>query len=163
MKRSFAAAFKGLAACVRTERNFRFHMAAAFYVLVAAAVTEATGTEWLAILACIGAVTAAELFNSAVEKLCDALHPGRDAEIGRVKDMAAGAVLMLAAASAVIGGIIFFNEDKLTKFFAFTSAHIALTVLIVATLPLNALFVFRRYENDKKDRHDHNRRTSERR
>jgi diacylglycerol kinase (ATP) len=163
MKKSFTAAFRGVAACVRTERNFRCHLALSFYVVVSAAVTEATRAEWIAVLVCIGAVTGAELFNTAAEKLCDTLHPDRCEGIGRVKDMAAGGVLMLALASAVIGGLIFFNEEKLTKFFAFTSSHVVLTVLILATLPLNIFLVFRRYGNDKKNRHDHDRRASERR
>ena len=163
MKKSFAAAFKGVASCVRTERNFRFHLAVAFYVLVAAAVTKATETEWLLILVCIGAVTGAELFNTATEKLCDAVHPERSAGIGLVKDMAAGGVLMFAVSSAVIGGLIFFNADKLTKAAAFAVSHPALAVLILATVPLILYLVFRRYENDKKDRHDHDSRASERR
>jgi hypothetical protein len=75
----------------------------------------------------------------------------------------AGAVLMFAASSAVIGGIIFFNADKITKIAAFATTHVVLAVLTIATLPLNAYFVFRRYENDKKDSYDHDRRASERR
>lgn len=161
--KSFANAFRGIAACIRTERNFRIHLAVAFYVLIAAAITEATETEWLLILVCIGAVTSAELLNTAIEKLCDTLHPGRSDGIGRTKDMTAGGVLMLAFVSAVIGGIIFFNEDKLTKFFAFTAAHVVLTILIAATLPITMFLVFRRYKNDKKNSHDHDRRTSQRR
>ena len=163
MKKSFAAAFKGIFSCVRTERNFRFHLLVAFYVLLCAAITEATVTEWQLLLVCIGAVTSAELFNTALEALCDTVHPDRSSGIRLVKDMAAGGVLILALLSSVIGGLIFFNEDKVSKLFAFTFSHVTLTLLIIATLPLGVFLVFRRYGNDKKDRHDHNRRTSERR
>jgi diacylglycerol kinase len=163
MKSSFANAFRGIAACLKAERNFRFHLAVAFYVLVAAAVTEATGTEWLFILGCIGAVTGAELFNTSIETLCDTLHPDKSYGIARVKDMAAGGVLMCAAASAVIGGIIFFNAEKVSSLAKFASAHVALAVLILATVPAAVFLVFRRYENDQKNSYDYNRRTSQRR
>ena len=163
MKSSFVYAFKGIGACARTERNFRFHLAVALYVLIAAAVTGATETEWLLILACIGAVTGAELLNTAIEKLCDTVHPGKNSGIARVKDMTAGGVLMLAAASAVVGGIIFFNGEKISKMADFAASHTILFVLILATVPVALYLIFRRYGNDQKNSNDHNRRTSERR
>ncbi|SHH92595.1 Diacylglycerol kinase [Sporobacter termitidis DSM 10068] len=163
MKKSFAYAFKGVRTCLKEERNFRFHLAFAGYVVIAGAVTGLTGTEWILVFVCIGAVTGAELFNTAVEKLCDTLHPGRSDGIGRVKDMTAGGVLMAALASAVIGAIIFFNADKMSKLAAFAVLHPILTVLIFATLPPAAFLVFRSYRNDKKNRHDHDRRATERR
>jgi diacylglycerol kinase (ATP) len=36
---------------------------------------------------------AVELLNTAIEKLCDKLHPGRDPTIGYVKDLGSAAVL----------------------------------------------------------------------
>lgn len=163
MKKSFAFAFKGVASCVMTERNFRFHLAVAFYVIIAGAVAGLTETEWILVAVCIGAVTGSEMLNTAIEKLCDTLHPGKNNGIGLVKDITAGAVLMFALASAVIGGIIFFNADKLSKLAAFALAHIPLSVLILASVPLNTYLVFRRYGNDKKNRHDYNRRSAQRR
>ena len=41
-------------------------------------------------------VLAAELFNTALEQLCDHLHPEKHANIKVVKDVAAGAVLILS-------------------------------------------------------------------
>jgi len=49
----------------------------------------------------------AEIFNSAIEKLVDIVHPEQNKKAGLIKDMAAGAVLVLAFAAAVIGFIIF--------------------------------------------------------
>lgn len=56
---------------------------------------------------CIGVVIAAELFNTAIERLVDLVSPGRHPLAGQVKDIAAGAVLVCAAAAAIIGLIIF--------------------------------------------------------
>lgn len=163
MRRSFLFAFRGVLACVRTERNFRIHLAASFYVLLASALAGLTANEWALVLICIGAVTGAELFNTALEKLCDTLHPGWSTGIGMVKDFTAAAVLMSAMTSAVIGGIIFFNNEKLTRVVSFVKDHVVLSILIVISLPLAVFLVFRRYGNDNKISHDHDSRTSERR
>jgi undecaprenol kinase len=163
MKNSFACAFKGLLFCLKRERNFRFHFAAAFYVLLAAVVTRLNAAEWMAILLCIAAVIGAELLNTAVEELCNTLHPGRSDGIGRVKDMTAGAVLLFALASAAVGGIIFFNEEKIMRTVTFVNGHIILSILILITVPLMALFVFRRNSHDHKISNDHHRGTAERR
>ncbi len=163
MKKSFDFAFKGLVSCVRTERNFRIHLVAAFYVVVFSAVMQLTRTEWISVLLCIGAVLGAEIFNTSIEKLCDALHPDRSAIIGLVKDMTAGGVLMFAAASAVIGGIIFIDGDKWLRALAFTQEKPALAVLTAATVPFAVFFIFRRNKNDNKNSNDNNSRASERR
>ena len=163
MKKSFAFAMKGVLSCMKTERNFRIHLAFTFYVLIGAAVTRLNETEWILVLVCIGAVTGAEIFNTAIEKLCDTLHPDRSSGIGLVKDMTAGGVLMFAMSSAAIGGIIFFNADKLSKMAAFAASHVVLAILIIASLPPAVFLVFRRYGNDKKNHSDHNRRATERR
>jgi undecaprenol kinase len=133
------------------------------YVLLAALITRLSGTEWALVLLCIGAVTGAELLNTAVEKLCDRLHPGQDRQIGLVKDMAAGAVLMFAIVSAAVGSVIFFQNDKITRALDFARAHPVLAVLVAATLPLAGYLVFRRYGNDKKNSYDNDRGASKRR
>jgi diacylglycerol kinase len=63
--------------------------------------------EWLAVLLCMGLVLGLEMVNSALEKLADRLHPERHPEIGKVKDMAAGAVLWAAVISAAIALLVF--------------------------------------------------------
>ena len=50
---------------------------------------------------------ATEAINTAVERLCDHPHPDRHAEIGKVKDLAAGATLVVAIGAAIVGIIIF--------------------------------------------------------
>jgi diacylglycerol kinase len=163
MRRSFAYAFKGVLTCAITERNFRIHLAVAFYVLIASIAARLSETEWALVLICIGAVMGAELFNTAIEKLCDTLHPGRNRAIGMVKDASAGAVLMFALMSAAVGGIIFFNTEKITRLVSYVKDHIVISILIAVSLPLAVYLVFRRYGNDNKISHDNDSRTSERR
>ena len=63
--------------------------------------------EWSAVVLCIGAVLAAEGINSAIEALCDRVSPDYDEAIKHAKDLAVGAVLILATMSVVVGLLIF--------------------------------------------------------
>ena len=105
--RSFGYAWKGIQSCVGKEQNLSFHLIAAMAVIIAGIVLGITRTEWIMVVMCIGTVIAAELFNTAIEKLVDLMSPERHPVAGQVKDIAAGAVLICAVAAAIIGLIIF--------------------------------------------------------
>ena len=49
----------------------------------------------------------AELFNTALEILCDRVTSAHDEQIRRVKDAAAGAVLVAAIMSVIVAVIVF--------------------------------------------------------
>jgi diacylglycerol kinase (ATP) len=104
---SFKYAFKGIGLVASSQVNFRIHLAAAASVLVLGFWLGISAGEWLAVLLCFAAVMSAEAFNSAIEGLVDFVSPGHHDKAGAVKDMAAGAVLISALVSAVIGCIIF--------------------------------------------------------
>ncbi len=105
--KSFEYAFNGLKLCFASEINFKIHLLSAILVLLLGVVFRISNTEWLTIIFCIAFVTATEMINTAIEKLCDLVqkdfHPG----IKKVKDIAAGAVLLTAVCSLFIAGIIF--------------------------------------------------------
>lgn len=63
--------------------------------------------EWCAIVAAIGLVWAAEGLNSALEAAVDLASPEMHPLAGQAKDIAAGAVLLAATASLVIGILVF--------------------------------------------------------
>ena len=65
------------------------------------------GTEWIAIVFAIAMVLAAEAVNSSIEALADLVSPSYNEAIKRTKDLAAGAVLILAIGAAIVGLIIF--------------------------------------------------------
>ena len=106
--RSFGYAWQGIRSCVGKEQNLSFHLITSVVVIAAGFFFGITRMEWLIIVLCIGVVIAAELFNTAIEKLVDLVSPGRHPIAGQVKDIAAGAVLVCAVAAATIGVIIFF-------------------------------------------------------
>lgn len=70
-------------------------------------------TEWIAVVIVIGAVLSAEAINSSIESLADLVSPEYNEAIKKTKDLAAGAVLIMAIAAAIVGSIIFFlNWDS---------------------------------------------------
>lgn len=104
---SFRYAFSGIKAAIRTQHNIWIHLTAAVLVLVFGFLFRLSTFEWIAISMAIGMVLSAEIFNSAIELLTDMVSPEINPKAGRVKDMAAGAVLIAAITAAVIGLIIF--------------------------------------------------------
>lgn len=113
--KSFLYAFAGIYDFFRNHRNGQFHLAAAIVVTAMGIFFHITPYEWVAVLLCIMVVTALEAMNSAVEYLTDLVSPDYHPLAGKVKDMAAGAVLMAAVGAAVVGVIIF--GPYLTNYF----------------------------------------------
>ncbi|MDL2308299.1 diacylglycerol kinase family protein [Bacteroidales bacterium OttesenSCG-928-C03] len=103
---SFRYAFTGLKMLIRSERNFKIHILATFMVIAAGFLLKLTTCEWIAIAFAIGFVLAAEAFNSALEKLCDVVHPAHSEGVKKVKDMAAGAVLIAAITAVAVAALI---------------------------------------------------------
>jgi len=102
----FREAFRGIKLGVRGQSSFFVHFFAATLVVVSATVLQCDLIEWCILLGCIGLVTTAELFNSAIETLFRGLDgPGRD-KCFTALEIAAGAVLAASATSAVVGGIV---------------------------------------------------------
>lgn len=105
---SFALA--GIATAFRRERSLRTQSAVAVLALVVLALFRAPAVWWAVVVLAVVAVLAAELFNSALEALADHLHPDRHPEIGAMKDMAAGAVLVVSLGAAVIGALFLWSQ-----------------------------------------------------
>lgn len=105
--RSFKYAWKGICACVGKEQNLDFHLLVMVLVIIAGFYFGITRMEWVAVILCFGMVIGAELFNSAIERLTNLAHPEQHPLAGKVKDIAAGAVLVTAIAAAAVGLIIF--------------------------------------------------------
>jgi diacylglycerol kinase len=108
--RSFINAFAGLGYFLRHERNGRIQSVIGAGSLLLAAWFHVSTSAWVTILICIGSVLSLEMLNSALEKLCDLVHPDFHPQIKIVKDVAAGAVLWASLVSAGIGVIIFLPE-----------------------------------------------------
>lgn len=149
--KSFVYAFRGIWHTVRTERNMRIHLCAAFYVAALGLIAQIDSGEWLAVLLCIAAVISLECVNTALESLCDALCPEKNEGVRRCKDAAAGAVLVAAIISAVVGGLVFFRAKYAATALAFIMAHPVPAAILLLTLIPALLFVRGGVKGEKKD------------
>lgn len=106
----FADAIRGIRSVFRSERNFQIHLGAAVVVIVLGVVLGLSRGEWIAIILSMGLVLMAEVLNTAIEYLADAVHPEMDPGIRRTKDAAAGGVLIASVAAAAVGAIVYFPK-----------------------------------------------------
>ena len=143
--RGFKYAFQGLRFCLRRERNFRVHAAAAMYVLLIAPYFLLSRAEWALLLLTIGLVMAAEALNTAIEKTVD-LSEKRCETASVAKDVAAGAVLLCAITAVGVGVVLFFRSEGLAALTQDFSQHIYKPMLLIGSLPVIGWLVFRRYE-----------------
>ncbi|MBQ2688410.1 MAG: diacylglycerol kinase family protein [Clostridia bacterium] len=111
--RSFKNAFKGIVAAFVTEGHMRFHFVAAFFVLLFAYISRMDMTQWAVLIITIGAVFSAELINTAIEELCDLYSTEHNPLIGKIKDIAAGAVLVASIAAVGVAVFLFVFSGKL--------------------------------------------------
>lgn len=107
---SFRYAFNGIRLLFRLEHNSWIHAFITLCVILAGVFLGLSPLEWAAIIIVIGLVLAAEAFNSAIEALADHVCTDYNEDIKRVKDLAAGAVLLTAIAAAIVGLIIFVSK-----------------------------------------------------
>ena len=148
--KSFGYAVKGVIYTIKTQRHMRIHLCVGFYVILAGLVTKLSTAQWAAVLICIALVTASECMNTALESACDAVSRQPHPLIGTAKDAAAGAVLICAVISAVVGGLIFFRAERIALARDFMLENPAASVVIVLLLIPWMIFIFRkRKTNDK--------------
>ena len=108
--KAFWFAFNGFKICLSSEINFRIHVVAAIGAAAAGIYLKLSVTEWLVVAVCIALVLITEMINTAAEMLCDLLSRDFNPLVKKIKDTAAGAVLIAALLSMVCGGIIFFPK-----------------------------------------------------
>jgi diacylglycerol kinase (ATP) len=104
---SYRFAFRGIWLGIQLEKNMIIHFAAALAVMIANYLLEISRLEWLITMILIGVVCAAEIFNTAIEKLADRVTTEHDVMIGQVKDLSSGGVLITCIAAAACGVVIY--------------------------------------------------------
>ncbi len=104
----FRNAFRGLGLGVRGESSFRVHFFFAGAVLLAGLVLRLDDLrQWCLLLVCITMVLAAELFNSALERMARAVSDRHDANLGAALDIGSAAVLTASLGASAVGAVIF--------------------------------------------------------
>ncbi|MBU9672813.1 diacylglycerol kinase family protein [Planococcus sp. CP5-4] len=104
---SFRFAAQGIGASIKQEQNMRVHAFSAVIVLIAGIWAGLEPIEWMLVIMLIGGMLALELVNSALERTVDLVTKECHPLAKQAKDMAAGAVLVFAVTSAIIGLLIF--------------------------------------------------------
>ncbi|HNY04382.1 MAG TPA: diacylglycerol kinase family protein [Candidatus Woesebacteria bacterium] len=92
------------------ERNLKIHLVAAIFVLSASLLLKISTIEFIIILILIALVISAELFNTAIEEVCDTITASLKLQYVDTtfpRDLAAGAVLIVASIAALVGLLIF--------------------------------------------------------
>lgn len=105
--KSVGYAFKGAFYLVKTESSIKIQFFITIAVTIAGFYFNISKMEWLIQIGFIGLVMSLEAMNTAVEYISDFIHPDRHTSIGRIKDIAAGAVF-IAAISATIAAVIIY-------------------------------------------------------
>ncbi|TDS11661.1 undecaprenol kinase [Sphingobacterium paludis] len=105
--KSFRYAVNGFVIALKGEFNLRIHAVATLFVLTAGIYFDLPLVEWILLCLAIALVIISELVNTAIEYLCDVVSPQKNPQIGKVKDVAAAAVLFASLIALTVGLLVF--------------------------------------------------------
>lgn len=142
LARSFKYAGRGVAYCVKNERNMRIHLVTACYVLVFSVFYNFTQTQFILLLLTIGIVLFAEAVNTAIEALVNLETQCYDCLARIAKDVAAGAVLICAVFALAVGIILFIKPATISYIVYYLTANPLAGTLFIISLPAAAVFIF---------------------
>lgn len=104
---SLKYACQGLITAWQTQLNFRWHTLALTAVVILGFIVRLENLEWAAVLLISCLVLAMELINTIIERLVDLAKPRVHVYAKMIKDVMAGATLLMAIFAIVIGLLIF--------------------------------------------------------
>src|ERR1044072_9003314 len=107
--KSVGYALKGIYAAIKEQRNLKIQLSIALAVVAAGIYFDISTTEWCIVLLTIALVVRLEMINSAIEDLVNLITQEHHPLAGKIKDIAAGAVLIAALLSTIIGILIFWK------------------------------------------------------
>ena len=139
--KSFGFAIRGFVGAVCDEGHLRFHLVAAVYVLVFSLFYHFSAVQTAVLVVLIALVIAAELFNTAIEKACDAITKEQNEYVKRAKDISAGAVLVMSVAAVIVAVIFFWDIEVIKSIFAYFVANIHMLIILIISAVLSTLFV----------------------
>lgn len=104
---SIRYALHGIVYVFRNEQNFRMQVVVSVLVLFASWVFSLSASERVGIVLLIVFILVLELVNSAIEKFTDIVKPRMHEQVGLVKDIMAGTVLLSSVGAVLLGCMIF--------------------------------------------------------
>jgi len=106
--KSIGYALKGTYLLITTEHSVITQFSLAVFFIIAGFLFGITKSEWIFQIMAIGILLSIEGLNTAVEKVCDFIHPDYHKQVGFIKDIAAGAVTFAALSALTVILIIYF-------------------------------------------------------
>ena len=100
-------AIKGAWLLLRHEPSIQVQFVISIFVTIAGFYFDITASEWMFQILSVGLVMATEGVNTAIENIADFVHADYHVKIGRIKDVAAGAVFFAAVVAVIVGLIIY--------------------------------------------------------
>ncbi|MBR2875539.1 MAG: diacylglycerol kinase family protein [Clostridia bacterium] len=144
--KSFVYAFRGVRWAVCHERNFRIHITCLCYMmyfLLRYDFFVISKTEFAILLLSSALVLGGELINTGIEKADDTVSKERRKTIEISKNAAAGAVLVFAVFSAIIGVVIMWQPSAFRALFEYYIANPVCIATFALSLIIALLFIFK--------------------
>ena len=107
LSNSFKYAGNGIFSAFKSELNMQVHFCLMLLVILCGIIFEISLLEWQMCIVLFGVVIGAEIFNTAIETVVDLVMPNINEKAKLAKDLAAGAVLIIAISAAIVGLTIF--------------------------------------------------------
>jgi diacylglycerol kinase (ATP) len=144
---SVNCAIEGILYTVRTQKHMRHHFLAALVILVAALLLRVSPVEFMLLALAISFVLFAELLNTSIEVVVDMISPEFHPMAKVAKDVAAGAVLVAAFGTAIMGYLVLakylFPVQKRALAVVGTSSEmgtvVSVIIVLIAVIILKAL------------------------
>jgi len=105
--KSVSFALRGALLLIRTEASIKVQFFIGLLMTAVGFYFEISRTEWIVQIFAIALVIGIEGLNTAVEKVADFIQPKFDPKIGFIKDISAGAVMLVSIAAVLVGLIIY--------------------------------------------------------
>lgn len=138
----FKCAFKGIWDTLKSESHMRFHMVAAFYVVIFSFFYSFSIIQWAILILTMVLVMALEMVNTCIEKLCNLVADRYEPLVKIAKDISAGAVLISAIGSAVVAVLFFLDLNVIGNILSFFAENPFYLILLLISAVFSVIFVW---------------------
>ena len=142
MLKTVKCAIKGIVYAIKNERNMRIHTVATFYVMLFSTFFKMSVVEYAILIVTIAMVITSEMFNSAIESLIDLCAKDYNTTAKAAKDIAAGAVLIVAMGAVGVGIALFSKKEAYISMWVFFCKNPIISILGIILLMSSYLYVF---------------------
>ncbi len=141
--KSFHCALCGILDSVVSERNLRIHIVAAMYILYFSRFYTFTRAEYILLALTICLVIATEMLNTAIEAAVDLVTEEYARLAKAAKDIAAGAVLVVAVFAVFVGVMLFLDLNVIMTVIEYFAHGPLRIVILLLTAAISVLFILK--------------------